>query len=94
MKWRTVKIRVPRHKIVSQIAANTDIQAKAYELEFENDMEETKEGLRYIRMTAKLANGLWIEYDLVRARALPTQMMLWSREHLEQGGRRLDRECA
>ena len=50
-------------------------------------LERVRNGLRFVRRINRLANGLWKEYDLVRARVAKHQLVFWEVSKWERRAR-------
>lgn len=50
-------------------------------------LARVRDGLSFVRKINRLANGLWKEYDLVRARVPKRQLMFWEVEKRERRAR-------
>lgn len=50
-------------------------------------LARVRHGLRFVRHINRLANGLWKEYDLVRARVAKHQLVFWEASEWERRAR-------
>jgi len=50
-------------------------------------LTRVRDGLNFVRKINRLANGLWKEYDLVRARVPKRQLMFWEASEWERRAR-------
>ncbi len=50
-------------------------------------LARVRNGLRFVRRINRLANGLWKEYDLVRARVAKHQLVFWEVSKWERRAR-------